>query len=78
MLCLVIDPQPFSSYKGIKNAKNERMGTIPSTRGGDCSGESMTNVAKRLGLTQPAVGYAVDRGLHISKKRQIKLIEQLS
>jgi hypothetical protein len=38
-------------------------------------GESMTNVAKRLGLTQPAIGYAVDRGLHISKKRQIKLIE---
>jgi putative transposase len=38
-------------------------------------GESMTSIAKRLGLTQPAVGYAVDRGERISKKRQMKLIE---
>ena len=38
-------------------------------------GESMTSMAKRLGLTQPAVGYAVDRGEHISKKRKMKLIE---
>ncbi len=35
----------------------------------------MTSIAKRLGLTQPAIGYAVDRGERISKKRQIKLIE---
>lgn len=38
-------------------------------------GESMTSIAKRLGLTQPAVGYAVDRGEHISKERKIALIE---
>ena len=37
-------------------------------------GESMTSMAKRLGLTQPAVGYAVDRGEGISKKRKMKLI----
>ena len=41
-------------------------------------GESMTSIAKLLGLTQPAVGYAVDRGERISKSRQIKLIEWLS
>jgi predicted transcriptional regulator len=34
----------------------------------------MTSMAKRLGLTQPAVGYAVDRGEGISKKRKMKLI----
>ena len=38
-------------------------------------GESMTSIAKRLGLTQPAVGYAVDRGERISKDRKIELIE---
>ena len=38
-------------------------------------GESVTSIAKQLGLTQPAVGYAVDRGERISKKRKIKLIE---
>ena len=38
-------------------------------------GESMTSIAKLLGLTQPAVGYAVDRGERISQKRQIPLIE---
>ena len=31
-------------------------------------GETMTSIAKQLGLTQPAVGYAVDRGERISKK----------
>ena len=38
-------------------------------------GESMTSIAKRLGLTQPAVGHAVERGERISKKRQDKLLE---
>ena len=38
-------------------------------------GESMTSMAKLLGLTQPAVGYAVDRGEQIVKKREIKLFE---
>ena len=36
----------------------------------------MTSIVNRNGLTQPAVGYVVDRGERISKKRQvIKLIE---
>jgi chromosomal replication initiation ATPase DnaA len=38
-------------------------------------GESMASMAKRLGLTQPAVGYAVDRGERIATKRQIKLLQ---
>ena len=38
-------------------------------------GESMTSLAKRLGLTQPAIGYAIDRGEEIVKKRGIELIE---
>jgi chromosomal replication initiation ATPase DnaA len=38
-------------------------------------GESMTSIAKRLGLTQPAIGYAVDRGEEIVKKRDFKLLE---
>ncbi len=38
-------------------------------------GESMTNIAKRLGLSQPAVGYAVDRGERIAENRRIKLVE---
>ena len=38
-------------------------------------GESMTSIAKQLGLTQPGVGYAVDRGKRISKKRKVNLIE---
>ncbi len=37
--------------------------------------ESMTNIEKRLGLSQPAVGYAVDRGDRISENRRIKLVE---
>jgi putative transposase len=31
-------------------------------------GESMTNMAKRLGLTQPAIGYAVERGEQLAKE----------
>jgi len=38
-------------------------------------GESMTSIARQLSLTQPGVGYAVDRGKRISKKRKMKLIE---
>lgn len=38
-------------------------------------GESMTGIAKLLGLTQPAVGYAVDRGEEVVIKREIKLLE---
>ncbi len=34
-------------------------------------GESMTNVAKQLGITQPAVGYAVDRGKSIVNMMKI-------
>ncbi len=36
-------------------------------------GESVTSMAKRLGLSQPAVGYAVDRGKRAAKARDIKL-----
>ena len=35
----------------------------------------MTDISKRLGLTQPAVGYAVDRGKRITKKKNMMLIE---
>jgi putative transposase len=38
-------------------------------------GESMTSLAKQLGSTQPAVGYAVDRGNEILNKAKIKLSE---
>ena len=38
-------------------------------------GESMTGLARQLGLTQPAVGYAVDRGNEIANRGNIKLIE---
>lgn len=38
-------------------------------------GESMTFIARQLGLTQPAVGYAVDRGQKIVKKRKLKLLD---
>ncbi len=41
-------------------------------------GESMTSIAKRLGLTQPAIGYAVDRGEAIVKKRDFELLEQIT
>ena len=36
-------------------------------------GESMTSIAKRLGLSQVAVGYAVDRGKKLAGKMKIKL-----
>jgi hypothetical protein len=36
-------------------------------------GETMTKVALRLGLSQPAVGYAVDRGERITKEKKLKL-----
>ena len=32
-------------------------------------GESMTDMAKLLGLTQPAIGYAVERGERLTKKK---------
>ncbi|MFC1825299.1 transposase [Thermodesulfobacteriota bacterium] len=38
-------------------------------------GESMTNMAKLLGLTQPAVGYAVDRGERKAKKEKYDLLD---
>lgn len=38
-------------------------------------GENMTSIAKQLGLTQPAVGYALDRGNKIVNKEKIKLSE---
>ncbi len=34
-------------------------------------GESMTSMAKLLGLTQPAIGYAVDREERLAKKENI-------
>ena len=37
-------------------------------------GESMTKIAKRLGISQPAVGYAVDRGEIIVKKKEFDLV----
>jgi hypothetical protein len=38
-------------------------------------GESMTSMAKRLCISQPAVGYAVDRGKIAAKANDIKLID---
>ncbi len=38
-------------------------------------GKSMTSMAKLLGITQPAVGYAVDRGKMIVNDMNIKLID---
>jgi len=37
-------------------------------------GESMTDMAKLLGLTQPAIGYAVGRGELLTKKEKYDLI----
>ena len=34
-------------------------------------GENMTSMAKVLGLTQPAIGYAVDRGERLAKKENM-------
>ena len=38
-------------------------------------GLSRTEVAKYLGMTQPAVGYAVNRGAQIAQKRNYKLVK---
>ncbi len=38
-------------------------------------GESMTSIAKLLGLTQPAIGYAVDRGERLAKKEKYDLLD---
>ena len=37
-------------------------------------GESMTNMAKLLGFTQPAIGYAVERGELLAKKGKYDLL----
>ena len=37
-------------------------------------GESMIDIARRLGISQPAVGYAVDRGKMIVKDNDIKML----
>ena len=37
-------------------------------------GESMTSMAKLLGVTQPAVGYAVDRGERLAKEEKYDLL----
>lgn len=37
-------------------------------------GESMTSIAKRLDLTQPAFGYTVDSGEEIAEKGEFKLL----
>jgi hypothetical protein len=37
-------------------------------------GHSATDIAKRLSMTQPAVGYAVNRGEQIAKERKINLV----
>ena len=36
-------------------------------------GETMTSMAVRLGLTQPAVSYAVDRGEKLAKEMNLNL-----
>jgi len=38
-------------------------------------GESMTSMARLLGLTQPAIGYAVDRGERLAKKEEFNLLD---
>ena len=38
-------------------------------------GESTTSIAKLLGLTQPAIGYAVDRGQRLVKKEKYDLLD---
>jgi len=35
----------------------------------------MTRMAQLLGLTQPAIGYSVDRGERIAKKEKYDLFE---
>ena len=41
-------------------------------------GESMRRMAKRFDFTQPVVGYAVDRGEELSKKKKVSLPNSLS
>jgi len=38
-------------------------------------GNTITDLAKRLGMTQPAVGYAVSRGEQIAQERNYNLVE---
>jgi putative transposase len=38
-------------------------------------GHGLTDLAGRLGMTQPGVGYAVKRGERIAKARGIRLLE---
>ena len=38
-------------------------------------GESMTSMAKLLGLTQPAIGYSDDRGELLAKKEKYDLLD---
>jgi hypothetical protein len=38
----------------------------------------MTSLARTPGLTQPAIGYAVDRGKKVAEKRGINLVNILS
>ncbi|MHC4639492.1 MAG: hypothetical protein ACYTBV_18650 [Planctomycetota bacterium] len=38
-------------------------------------GNTIADLAKRLGMTQPAVGYAVSRGEQIAKERSYNLVE---
>ncbi len=38
-------------------------------------GESMTNMARLLGLTQPAIGYAVDKEERLARREKINLLD---
>jgi predicted transcriptional regulator len=38
-------------------------------------GISRTEIAKRLGMTQPGVGYAVNRGAQIAQSMKYRLIK---
>jgi len=38
-------------------------------------GYGLTELARHLGITQPAVGYAVKRGEHIAKQNGYRLLE---
>ena len=38
-------------------------------------GETMTTIAERQGLRQPAVCNAIDRGARMAKEREIKWVE---
>jgi REP element-mobilizing transposase RayT len=41
-------------------------------------GESMTGLAKRLGLSQPTIGYSVERGKEIAAKMRMSLTDKVS